>query len=58
VQTPVLGQQALMPDTQAALPKFVHKQPSSAFAALPDIAQPPKTTAADNTINFRIANPP
>jgi hypothetical protein len=54
----VLGQQALMPDTQAALPKFVHKQPNSAFAAEPDMMKPPKTTAVDNTMNFRIANPP
>jgi hypothetical protein len=51
----VLGQQAATPDTQAALPRFVHKQPSSAFAAVPDITQPPNTTAADNTINFLIA---
>jgi hypothetical protein len=58
VQTPLLGQQALMPETQAALPKFVHRQPNSAFAAEPDMMKPPKTNAADNTINFRIANPP
>jgi hypothetical protein len=36
----------------------MHTQPSSAFAEEPDIAQAPKTTAADSTINFRIANPP
>jgi hypothetical protein len=47
--------QALMPDTQLALPKCVHRQPNSAFAADPDANQPPSTTAADNTINFRIA---
>jgi hypothetical protein len=54
----LLGQQALMPDTHAALPMLVHRQPSSAFAAEPENAHAPKTTAADKIINFRIANPP
>jgi hypothetical protein len=51
---PLAGQHALRPDMQAALPGLMHTQPSSAFAEEPDTSQPPKTTAADKMINFRI----